>query len=114
MTFTERVVHIIRTIPRGKVASYGQVAALAGSPGAARQVGFILRSADPDSVPWWRVINNAGILSIKGSFVATKLLQKKLLESEKVYVTDQFRVDMAVYRYIPTKSELSGFYKLQK
>ncbi len=99
MSFRERVVEIIKSIPKGKVASYGQVASIAGSPGAARQVGFILRSSELDSLPWWRVINNAGVLSIKGSFEATKVLQKQLLESEGVVVSTTMLVDMRKYRF---------------
>jgi methylated-DNA-protein-cysteine methyltransferase-like protein len=113
MRFTERVEQIIGTIPSGTVASYGQVAALAGSPGAARQVGFILRSASLDSLPWWRVINNAGVLSIKGSFEATKQLQKDLLLSEGVAVSDSFTVDIEHFRFRPSPSLLRKFYALQ-
>ncbi len=114
MTFTERVIYIIKKIPTGRVASYGQVAALAGSPGAARQVGFILRSSTLDSLPWWRVINNAGVLSIKGSFEATKSLQKDLLEKEGIEVSEQFTVPIETYRYHPTKAALATFHQLQK
>lgn len=114
MTFTERVIYIIKKIPKGKVASYGQVAALAGSPGAARQVGFILRSSTLDSLPWWRVINNAGVLSIKGSFEATKSLQKDLLEKEGVEVSEQFTVPIETYRYHPTKAALATLYRLRE
>lgn len=113
MSFTQRVLYIVRQIPKGFVASYSQVAALAGSPGAARQVGFILRSASPDSLPWWRVINNAGVLSIKGSFEATKQLQKELLLSEGVVVSDSFTVDIEHFRFRPSPSLLRKFYALQ-
>jgi methylated-DNA-protein-cysteine methyltransferase-like protein len=95
------------------VASYGQVAALAGSPGAARQVGFVLRSSNPDQLPWWRIINNAGFLSIKGSFEATKHLQKQLLGKEGVVVSPSFLVDIEKYRYVPKHKEISEFIALQ-
>lgn len=114
MQFSERVVNIIQAIPKGAVASYGQVASLAGSPGAARQVGFVLRSSAPDSLPWWRVINNAGVLSIKGSFEATKFLQKQLLEQEGVAVSASFTVDIEKYRYKPTPAALKQFYGFYK
>lgn len=114
MTFTERVIYIIKKVPTGRVASYGQIAALAGSPGAARQVGFILRSSSLDSLPWWRIINNAGVLSIKGSFEATKSLQKDLLEKEGVEISDSFTLDIEHYRYRPTKAALTVFHKLQQ
>jgi methylated-DNA-protein-cysteine methyltransferase-like protein len=114
MTFTERVKRIIKKVPKGKVASYGQIAALAGSPGAARQVGFVLRSSDPRSLPWWRIINNAGVISIKGSFEATKFLQKQLLEKEKVKVSEHFEIDIEKYRYRPAVKEIQEYYQLQK
>lgn len=99
MQFRERVIEIIKGIPKGKVVSYGQVAAFARSPRAARVVGGILRASDLDSVPWWRVINNRGEISIKASFEATKFLQKQLLEGEGVAVSKNMLVDMRKYRY---------------
>lgn len=64
--FKQKVIDYIRRVPKGRVISYGQAAAFAGNPRAARQVGGILKSLAPDSgVPWWRVINNQGVISIK-------------------------------------------------
>ncbi len=99
MNFRERVVEVVKNIPKGKVASYGQIASMAGSPRAARQVGFILRSSEPDCLPWWRVLNNAGVISIKGNFDATKSLQKQLLEGDGVVVSTNMLVDMRKYRH---------------
>ncbi len=99
--FKQTVLQIISAIPAGKVMSYGQVAAAAGSPRAARQVGSILMRADFGVVPWWRVLNNAGFISIKGNFEATPTRQKELLQSEGVVVSLDMQVDMAQYRYIP-------------
>lgn len=98
MTFKERVIHIIQAIPEGKVMSYGQVAAAAGSPRAARQVGGILRASNLDALPWWRVINGRGYISIKGSFEATPQLQKQLLVAEGVEVSTDLQVNMVRYR----------------
>lgn len=98
--FKQTVLDIISSIPEGKVMSYGQVAAAAGSPRAARQVGGVLRGLSADSpVPWWRVINNQGILSIKGNWIATKQMQKDLLEKENVKVSEAFTLDIEKYRY---------------
>ena len=55
MNFFEKVYEIVNTVPRGCVMSYGQVAALAGSPRMARQVGWALHVC-PDQVPWHRII----------------------------------------------------------
>jgi methylated-DNA-protein-cysteine methyltransferase-like protein len=65
-SFTEKVKGIIKKIPRGKVATYGQIAMLAGNPHAARQVVWILHSSsDKDNLPWHRVINKNGRISLK-------------------------------------------------
>lgn len=94
--FKAKVISIIKKIPKGKVASYGQVAAAAGSPRAARQVGGVLKSIDCEKlgVPWWRVINSKGEISIKGNWTADKKTQKELLEREGVKVLKDFKVDM--------------------
>lgn len=93
--FKENVIAYVMRVPKGKVVSYGQVAAASGSPRAARQVGGVLRALPSDSgVPWWRVVNRDGFLSIKGNWEASKELQKKLLEKEGVVFGDNFTVDM--------------------
>lgn len=90
----------VRKIPRGKVVSYGQVAASIGSPRAARQVGWALHTLDGDnSVPWWRVINNGGYISIKGNMMSTPLAQKNFLESEGVEVGEDLHIDIEKYRH---------------
>ncbi|MDQ3018412.1 MAG: MGMT family protein [bacterium] len=100
MGFKENVISAVSAIPRGKVVSYGQVAAACGSARAARQVGWVLHGLDGiNKVPWWRVINNQGYISIKGNFYSTPLLQKKILEKEKVKVTEDFQIDIEKYRY---------------
>jgi methylated-DNA-protein-cysteine methyltransferase-like protein len=97
--FSSRVLDIVKSIPFGYVASYGQVAVIAGKPRAARQVGWILHwHAEEFNVPWWRVINNAGRISTKCSD-HTALDQKKLLEKEGVEVTKGLGVDIERYRY---------------
>lgn len=100
MNFREQVIKAINKIPKGRVVSYGQVASYCGSPRAARQVGWMLRTLDGDnSDPWWRVINNAGYISIKGNIIATPPLQKSFLESDGVEVSDDLKIDIKKYRY---------------
>jgi methylated-DNA-protein-cysteine methyltransferase related protein len=101
MDFKNRVKLVVKKIPKGKVASYGQIAAFAGHPKAARQVGGVLRFADveKEKIPWWRVVNNQGVISIKGHFVATKEMQKKLLEKDGILVDKDLKVDMGKYRW---------------
>ena len=101
MGFKENVFKFLKAVPKGKVVSYGQAAAIAGSPRAARQVGGILRSIDTakEKVPWWRVINSKGTISIKGNWTATKDLQKQLLEKEGIKVEKDFSLNMEKYRW---------------
>lgn len=100
--FRERVISFVKKVPRGKVVSYGQAAAVCGHPRAARQVGGILRGLDisAEEVPWWRVVNNRGIISIKGNWTATKELQKQLLAKEGVKVSRSYILDIGKYRYM--------------
>lgn len=94
--FFERVYILVRQIPRGKVASYGQIAALLGHPGAARTVGWALnalRDGEIDDVPWQRVINSRGRISISRVDLGADL-QRALLEQEGVVFDDNERVDM--------------------
>ena len=97
--FKQKVIEVVSKIPHGKVASYGQVALYVGFPRGARQVGWILREFGDNKVPWWRVINKSGVISIKGNWNADKDLQKKLLEAENVEVLDDFKVKIEKYRF---------------
>lgn len=107
--FQTAVLRVVRLIPPGRVASYGQVAAYIGTPRAARQVGWVMRSLEgtPD-FPWWRVLNNAGVITIKGNQFNSAQLQKELLEAEGIDVTDKFELDMARYRFRPHAQELAS------
>jgi len=82
-TYT-RIYAVVRRIPRGRVATYGQVAKLAGLPGRARQVGYALHALPPSTaVPWHRVVNARGGISLRRSGGAEQL-QRILLESEGI------------------------------
>lgn len=99
--FSKRALEFICAIPEGKVATYGQIAALAGSPRAARQVGELLRGVkDNDSdLPWQRVINAQGGISTYK--VGSGELQRVLLESEGIVFNDNGTVDLSRYRWQP-------------
>ena len=100
--FKAKVINFIKTIPKGMVVSYGQVAAACGKPQGAREVGRILRNLDIDGnsrIPWWRVLNNRGVISIKGNWTADKELQKLLLKKDGVKVSEELEVDMGKYRF---------------
>src|SRR3990172_2295766 len=99
--FSLAVVRIVRSVPYGKVVSYGQVAVYAGKPGAAREVGWILRSLDfarDDRVPWWRGINSQGRISIKANLFHDREEQRRLLRLEGVEVGEDFSVEITRYR----------------
>lgn len=94
--FFDRVYAVVRRIPRGKVASYGQIAALLGHPQAARTVGWALnalRDTDIDDVPWQRVINSQGRISISRADLGAEL-QQALLEEEGVEFDPRGYVDL--------------------
>jgi methylated-DNA-protein-cysteine methyltransferase-like protein len=94
--FIARVHDAVRSVPSGRVASYGAVAELAGHPGAARAVGAVLRALDGEDVPWWRVISARGELTIPRIHHGRRL-QRELLEDEGVEVDDDGRVDVRRY-----------------
>ncbi len=92
---------VIRRIPRGRVASYGQVAALAGLGGHARRVGYALHALPPGSrVPWQRVLNARGEVSLRAEPGAERL-QRLLLEAEGVVFDARGRVDLARFGWQP-------------
>jgi Predicted methylated DNA-protein cysteine methyltransferase len=94
--FTEEVLVIIQRIPYGRVMSYGQVARLAGNNRGARQVVRILHSmAEKYHLPWHRIINAQGKISITDENGAA--LQRKLLLSEGVEVSEEGYIDISVY-----------------
>ena len=95
-TFTEVVIQVIKKIPKGKVATYGQIATLAGSPRAARQVVRILHSSSKKhNLPWHRVINSQGKIALRENEGFE--IQKGLLEKEKVKVADSGKIDLDKY-----------------
>lgn len=97
----ERIYAVVRAIPEGRVATYGQVAALAGLPGHARQVGYALHALDADSdVPWQRVINAQGEVSRRAN-PGSEPLQRLMLEDEGVPFSPAGRVDLRRYRWDP-------------
>ena len=84
-----KIYNVVRKIPRGKVATYGQIAALCGSPRGAQVVGWALRTVAPKSnVPWQRGINKEGMISIE-NMNAPKEQQAQLLRAEGVEVEER-------------------------
>jgi methylated-DNA-protein-cysteine methyltransferase-like protein len=99
--FKKKVYKVVNLIPEGKVVSYGQIALYVGMPRAAREVGWVLNQLDEKtSVPWWRVVNNKGRISIKGSRYSA-YDQRRLLEQEGIEVNDDLTFDINKYRFLP-------------
>jgi methylated-DNA-protein-cysteine methyltransferase-like protein len=90
----EQIHKVVRCIPRGKVATYGQIARLIGMPRGARTVGWALR-ATPDGMdlPWQRVVNSQGAISLSSGSPGA-VLQRTLLEEEGVVFDAQDRIDL--------------------
>ncbi len=95
-TFSERVRKLIKQIPHGKVATYGQIAAYAGNPRAARQVAWLLHSSSrKHNLPWHRVINSKGSISLPPH--RGYQLQKKLLEQEGIIFREDDSINLNSY-----------------
>lgn len=104
--FKQRVIQIVGMIPKGKVVSYGQVALMAGVPRGARQVGWVMFSVEEENLPWWRVINNEGRISIKNPGVSP-IEQKEELEKDGVVVCKEYGIDIEKYRWRPEQKILN-------
>ncbi len=92
---------VVRRIPRGRVATYGQVAGLAGRPAQARQVGYAMSALGPGSrVPWQRVVNAQGCCSLRAE-PGCELTQRRLLEDEGVVFGASGRIDLGRHGWQP-------------
>lgn len=98
--FYERVVKFIKSVPAGKIATYGQIAEYAGNPRAAREVAYILHSSsEKENLPWQRVISSKGRISMKPGHGYE--LQKQLLEDEGIVFDEEGRVDFPRFLWQP-------------
>lgn len=96
-----RVYEIVKQIPKGKVATYGQIAKLTGSPRASRAVGYALHyNPKPYEIPCHRVVNRFGRLAVCFRFGGENA-QKMLLGKEGVEVNDEYVVDLEKYLWQP-------------
>jgi methylated-DNA-protein-cysteine methyltransferase-like protein len=101
--FYEQVYAVVRRIPYGQVTSYGRIASMLGSPNAARAVGYALRAlkdrkedSEYASIPWQRVVNSQGRISIiNREFGAQQ--QARLLREEGVIVSENLQIDLDIY-----------------
>ena len=102
----QRIYAVVRRIPEGRVATYGQVASLAGLAGHARQVGYALHALpDGTAVPWHRVVNANGGISLR-SMPGGELVQRGLLEREGIRLDPRGRVPLARVRWLPRRKTI--------
>jgi methylated-DNA-protein-cysteine methyltransferase related protein len=104
----ERIYAVVRQIPYGQVATYGQVAELAGLIGKPRLVGYALYRVDgsPDDVPWHRVINAKGEVSHSPVRNGSDYVQQALLEDEGIEFSPAGKIDLGRYRWQPSQAQL--------
>jgi methylated-DNA-protein-cysteine methyltransferase related protein len=99
----QKIYALVRKIPNGKVATYGQIADLLGLYGKARSIGYALFRVDRSSdIPWQRVINAKGEISYSSARLGADYLQKDLLESEGIEFKNGERIDLKKYRWQPS------------
>ncbi|MDH3687731.1 MAG: MGMT family protein [Myxococcales bacterium] len=93
----------VRRVPKGRVATYGQIATAAGLPGRARQVGYALHALPTGSdVPWQRILNARGEVSDR-SVPGVESIQRAILEAEGVVFDARGRVDLTRFRWSPAR-----------
>jgi methylated-DNA-protein-cysteine methyltransferase-like protein len=96
-----RIYAVVKRIPARRVATYGQVAALAGMPGAARQVGYALNATPRGMrIPWQRVVNAQGTISHRAD-PDDEIRQRRLLEAEGVRFDPRGRIPLERYGWKP-------------
>jgi methylated-DNA-protein-cysteine methyltransferase related protein len=97
-----RIYAVVRRIPRGRVATYGQVARLAGLPGHARQVGYAMAALRAGTlVPWHRVLNAQGRVSPRRAGPGAGVRQRQILEREGVVFAPSGALSLARYGWEP-------------
>jgi methylated-DNA-protein-cysteine methyltransferase-like protein len=101
--YRERVFRIVRSIPRGRVMTYGQIAEILGEGYTPRTVGFVMHSSN-DKTPWHRVINAQGGCSTRG-IVLPHDKQQRMLEAEGVSFNERGRCELQKYLWIPAETE---------
>ena len=107
-SFDERVCHAVSLIPHGRLATYGQVADLIGAWGCARQVGWALRRLSlPSEVPWQRVVNAKGRISMSLSREGSDWMQRQLLIAEGIPVDGEGRLPFQRFLWMPDLEALT-------
>jgi len=98
----QRIYTVVNMIPKGRVATYGQIAELSGLPRQARLVGYALNMLPSGSrIPWHRVINAQGKISLRSEGEGSDSRQARLLKREKVRFNPQGVIDLKMFRWEP-------------
>ncbi|MBR1969166.1 MAG: MGMT family protein [Clostridia bacterium] len=98
MNSFEKIYEVVKTIPKGKVATYGDIAFLAGNSRWSRVVGYALHSnPDPESIPCHRVVNREGKVAQSFVFGGARV-QRQKLEAEGIVFEEDGRIDLSKYR----------------
>jgi methylated-DNA-protein-cysteine methyltransferase-like protein len=106
--FDQRVKAVVACIPHGRVSTYGQVADWIGAYGCARQVGWALRRLSlPSSIPWQRVVNAQGRISMSLSREGSDWMQRELLIAEGIPVTLDGRLPLARFLWLPDEGQIA-------
>lgn len=101
--YRERVFRIVRSIPRGRVMTYGQIAEILGEGYTPRTVGFVMHTSD-NKTPWHRVLNAQGASST-GRIVIPHDKQQRMLEAEGIKFNERGRCDLQTYLWIPKEKK---------
>ena len=110
--YRERVYRIVRSIPTGRVMTYGQLAEILGEGYTPRTVGFVMHGSD-DGTPWHRVINAQGACST-GRIALPSDKQQRMLEAEGVEFNERGRCDLQRYLWIPSERKARSKSPLKK
>ena len=112
-SFDQRVRAVVGLIPRGRLATYGQVADWIGAYGCARQVGWALRRVQlPSSIPWQRVVNAQGRISMSLSREGSDWMQRELLIAEGIPVDLNGHLPLKRFLWSPDERQLAGMAQL--
>jgi methylated-DNA-protein-cysteine methyltransferase-like protein len=100
LSLSQSIIKVIKNIPRGKVATYGQIAMIAGNPNHVRHVVWILHSqSNKENLPWHRVINSKGKISLRPGEGFER--QKLLLEKEGINFMKENQINLVQYLWNP-------------
>lgn len=105
-SYRERVYEIVRTIPEGRVMTYGQIAGILGEGYTPRTVGYVMHASETEAVPWQRVINSQGACST-GKMTMPTNLQQDMLEAEGIKFSDKGKCDLKEYQWYPEGYEVA-------